>query len=93
MMINAMTCIEVVSRTLDGVTIGEIQKAVPWMTRGQVERIMKMLEAEEYVWAAMVAYGRTGKRLYRMTESAAIVFASVARQYTESCNKYYPESA
>jgi len=93
MFLNAVTCIEVVSRTLDGVTVGQIQKAVPWLTRGQVERTMRMLEGEGYVWAAMVKYGRTGKRIYRVTEQTAIAFASIARQYTEACAKYYPESA
>jgi len=86
MFVNAMSCIEVVSRTLAGTTIGQIQKAAPWMTRGQVERIMKGMENDGYVWSEVIAYGRTGKRVYRMTEHAAIGFASVARQYTQSCD-------
>lgn len=75
------------SRTLRGLTVGEIMKETPYLTRGQVERALKEMCEYGYVWCEIVAYGRTGKRLWRVTETAAITMSSIARNYTASCEE------
>jgi len=85
MLLTALAAAEVVSRTLDGVTVGQVVREVNWASKGQVDRALKQLETDGMCWSEMVPYARTGKRVYRLTEHAAIMFAAIARQYTESC--------
>jgi len=75
------------SRTLKGLTIGEIMKETPYMTRGQVERALKEMQEYGYVWHEVLPYGRTGKKIWRVTETAAITMAGIARNYTDSCKE------
>jgi len=82
---NMLLVAEVVSETLQGKTVGQVAKAINWLSKGQVERALKKLETDGMCWSETVPHGRTGKRVYRLTEAAAIQFAAIARQYTESC--------
>lgn len=67
----------------EGVTVGEMNKLLSWLTRGQIQRILDVLEATQFTYQELVKHGRTGKKLYRLTEHAAIHCAAIARTYSE----------
>lgn len=66
-----------------GLTIGEIERTLNWMSRAQVIKVLDNLSAVGFTYHEVVAHGRTGKKIYRMTESCAIHCAAIARGYTE----------
>ena len=67
----------------NGATIGQIEKAIAWMSRGQVENSLKILSEMGFTYHEEQPHGRTGKRVFHMTENAAIQLAAIARDYTE----------
>lgn len=67
----------------NGATIGEIEKAINWMTRGQVQNSLKILSEMGFTYHEVKPHGRTGKRVFYMTETAAIQLSAIARDYTE----------
>lgn len=71
------------SRIQNGATVGEIEKAHNWMTRGQVENTLKILSSMSFTYHEVVPHGRTGKRVFHLTETAAIHCAAIARDYSE----------
>jgi len=75
---NLLSCVQ------KGMTIGEVEKSLNWMTRGQVVNVLNILEEMSFAYHEVLPHGRTGKKVYRLTEHAAINFASIARQYTEN---------
>lgn len=68
----------------NGATIGQIEKGISWMSRGQVINVLNILEEMSFAYHELVPHGRTGKKIYRLTEHAAINFAGIARTYTEN---------
>lgn len=62
-------CIESIARLNDDATIGAIQKMNSYLTRGQVERALKQLEREGYVLWKMEPYGRTGKKVWYLSNT------------------------
>jgi len=84
LVLNLFNVSDQLSRVQSGMTIGQIEKNLPWMTRGQVTLVLKTLEDMTFAYHEVVAHGRTGKRVYHMTEHAAINFAGIARNYTET---------
>jgi len=60
-------CIESIARLCDNATAGNIQKMNSHLSIGQVKRALSQLEIEGYVSHVLVPYGRTGKRVYRLT--------------------------
>lgn len=71
------------SSVQNGATIGQVQKACSWMSRGQVENALKHLSEMSFAYHEEKPHGRTGKRVFFMTEHAAINCAGIARSYTE----------
>lgn len=71
------------SSVQNGATVGQIEKALNWMSRGQVENALKHLTEMTFTYHEIVPHGRTGKRVFYMTEHAAINCAAIARSYTE----------
>jgi len=67
----------------NGATIGQIERAINWMSRGQVENTLKILSEMNFTYHEIVPHGRTGKRVFYMTENAAIQLSAIARDYTE----------
>lgn len=82
--LNMLNIQSSLSRVQNGMTIGEIQKQNNWMTRSQVIAILNLLEAISFAYHQVMPHGRTGKKVYRMTEHAAINLASIAREYSEA---------
>jgi len=60
-------CIESIATLNDDATAGNIQKMNSHLSVGQVKRALKQLETEGYVRNVLMPYGRTGKRVYRLT--------------------------
>jgi len=81
--LNFMNVCNVLSEVQNGMTIGEIEKSIQWMTRGQVTNVLSIMEEMSFAYHEVKAHGRTGKKVYRLTEHAAINFAGIARQYTQ----------
>lgn len=61
-------CIESVARLGDNATAGNVQKMNSHLTIGQVKRLLRQLGEEGYVESEYVAYGRTGKYVYRLSQ-------------------------
>jgi predicted ArsR family transcriptional regulator len=72
-----------------GVTVGEVSKQVAFLTKGQVQRVLDELVFEGYAYQEIKPHGRTGKKVYRMTEAYAIEIAHVNRMYAEKYNGGY----
>lgn len=66
----------------DGMTIGEIEKSASWMSRGQVERVLSGLSEIGFTYHEVKPHGRTGKRVFRLTEAAVMSCSSIAYNYT-----------
>lgn len=82
--LNVFNVANVLAGVQKGATIGEIAKHLSWMSRGQVIVVLNTLEEMSFAYHEIVPHGRTGKKVYRMTEHAAINFAGIARTYTEN---------
>jgi DNA-binding IclR family transcriptional regulator len=72
-----------------GTTVGEIAKAIAFMTKGQVQRVLDELVAEGYAYSENKPHGRTGKKVYKMTEGYAMEIAHINRSYMEKYNGGY----
>ena len=62
-----------------GLTAGEVAKRTPGMSKGQVERLLDDLQIERHVIAEMQPHGRTGKRVFALSERARKDFAELSR--------------
>lgn len=82
--LNLMNVCHHLSGIQNGATIGQLEKAIAWMSRGQVVNVLEILEEMSFAYHEIVPHGRTGKKVYRLTEHAAINFAGIARSYTEA---------
>jgi hypothetical protein len=80
---DALTVLDKLSQSPDGMTVGQINKAMGYLTVGQVGRIVHSLGAQAFVCCEIQPHGRTGKKVYKMTERAAILCGSISRQYVE----------
>jgi len=69
----------------DGMTVGQVCKTQNAMTRRQVQGVLDTLEGCGFVFYEVVKYGRTGKKVYRVTENCAMLCASISRNYGENC--------
>lgn len=81
--LELFTALDCLSSVQNGMSISDMQKAMPYCTRGEVIRVLKTLESMTYAYQEKRPHGRTGKLVYHMTETAAIHCAAIARQYTE----------
>lgn len=70
MFATALGVLEAIARLGDQATIGNINKMMPHLTRGQVDRCIKNLFTEHYVEFDTVPYGRTGKRIWKNTNTS-----------------------
>lgn len=68
MFANSLGILEAIARLGLGATAGEINKMMPHMTRGQVDRLLRNLVVEKYVEFTTVPYGRTGKKIWSNTD-------------------------
>jgi len=62
-----------------GLTAGELSKRASGMSKGQVERLLDDLQNERHVIAEMQPHGRTGKRVFALSERARKDFAELSR--------------
>jgi hypothetical protein len=81
--LDVMTVMDHLSRIQSGLTVGQINKAMPYLTRGQIIRVLDSVGEAGLTYHEVMPHGRTGKKVYKMTENAAMQFASIARQYGE----------
>lgn len=63
--------IEAVARLNEDATIGNVQKMNPHLTRGQVARCMDQLETEGYMHHKTERHGRTGKKVYYLSNTCS----------------------
>lgn len=82
-LMDTFTLLEGMVERPQGMTVGEMVKAMNWVTRGQMLRMLVNLKAMGFVYSERVSHGRTGKDVYRVTELCAIHCASISRTYTE----------
>lgn len=76
-------CIEAVARLNDNATIGNVQKMNLHLTVGQVKRCLSQLETEGYMHHKMEPYGRTGRKVYYLSNVCVtniVLVASAADQ-------------
>lgn len=81
--LNVLNIANCLSSVQNGMTIGEVEKCVQWMSRAQIINVLNILEDMSFAYHEVKPHGRTGKKVYHLTETAAIHFASIARTYTE----------
>lgn len=81
--LEVFTALDTLSSVQNGLSLSEINNAMPYCTRGEVKRVMETLVGMNYAYQEKIPHGRTGKMIYHMTETAAIHCAAIARQYTE----------
>lgn len=62
-------CIESIATLVDDATSGNIQKMNPHLTHRQIKTALKNLEGEGYVTRVLVPHGRTGKYVFRLTNT------------------------
>lgn len=74
------------ARKRGGATVGEINKSMTNLSRGQIQRVLNVLIELGYVAWEQQKHGRTGKIVYRLTEGYVMEFADVVRSYSEFCN-------
>lgn len=81
--LEIFTAMDHLSGVQNGCTITEMCKVMPYCSRGEIIRILETLEGMHYAYHEIKPHGRTGKKVYHLTETAAIHCAAIARQYTE----------
>lgn len=81
--LDTFTLLNNLSGLQNGATVGELQKMMPYCSKGQLSRLLGCLEEMNFAYHEVKPHGRTGKNVYKMTETAAIHCAAIARQYTE----------
>lgn len=59
--------IEAVARLGENATVGNVQKMNMHLSVGQVGRLLKQLETEGYMHHKLEPYGRTGKKVYYLS--------------------------
>lgn len=69
MFANSLGVLEAIARLGLRATGGEINKMMPHMTRGQVDRLLRNLAIEGYATFSAVPYGRTGKKIWFITKT------------------------
>lgn len=79
---DTFAVLHALSSAKDGLTIGQIEKVNTWMSRGQVERILESLSDIGFTYHEVIAHGRTGKRVFRITETAASICSVIAHNYS-----------
>lgn len=72
MFYRGFVLLEWLASKASGMTIGELQRACKDFSKGQIERTLRALEESGFVQAEMIAYGRTGKRVYRLHRNVAV---------------------
>jgi len=60
-------CIEAVARLGENATAGNVQKMNLHLSVGQVKRCLSQLEAEGYMHHKIEHHGRTGKKVYYLS--------------------------
>lgn len=71
MFTDIIAILDILARAETGVTVGKIQKEAAWLTRGQAERILKSLIADNYVTVEKVPYRNSVMmNLYHITATA-----------------------
>jgi len=81
---DTLTVLDILSKAKEGLTVGGIQKHMSILTVGQVKRITESLLECGFIHEEIKPHGATGKKVYHMTENAAIMLSSVGRQYVEN---------
>jgi len=69
-----------------GMTIGQVQGMMFGCTYGQVKRMLETLASENLIWVETVPYGKTGKKVFRVAENAAIIASDITQGYAKSYN-------
>lgn len=82
--IDTLHILDGIASFRDGLTVGEIGKAFPGLTRRQIQKIVDNLEAGGMVFCTVMPHGRTGKKVFKCAEYAAIVCSSVAGHYSKN---------
>lgn len=80
---DTLVILDILAGFPDGQTVGQCRKVVPGLSVGQVGRMLAVLMQCGFVFETLEPYGRTGKKVYRMTENAAIFLSSISRTYVE----------
>ncbi len=65
-----------------GLTVGEVVRAMHGLSYGQVKRIVETLVEDNLLMVETVKHGRTGKKIYRVAENAAIIGSDILNGYT-----------
>lgn len=77
-------CIEAVVRLNDNATAGNVQKMNLHLTIGQVKRALTQLEKEGYMHHKIERYGRTGKKVYYLSNLCVTNVCIVANAANEA---------
>lgn len=80
----SLGCIEAIVTLGGNATIGAIQKMNIVATRGQVERCLKNLQAEGYVTYQDEKYGRTGRKVWMLTDRCVTNVFGVANKIDQA---------
>jgi len=68
----------------EGLTAGELSKLIGTKSKGQVSRLLNDMKCGRYVAEETKPHGRTGKRVFSMTELAVGDFRSLANLALEN---------
>lgn len=82
--LDTLFILDSIAASKTGLTVGEVGKLYPSLTRRQVQKIVDNLEAGGMVFCTVLPHGRTGKKVFGVTEYAAIVCASVSGHYAQN---------
>lgn len=85
MLTKYLDVLEVLANAGAGATVGQVEKALPHLTRGQASRILKELISINFVAVEKVAY-RPGidKNVYHMTENALSNMRHIVTRYKKT---------
>lgn len=80
---DTFSILAAIARSGEGLSVGEVNKTHGALTRGQCQRMIEGLMGAGMIYQEVVKWGRTGKKIYKLTEHCAIVCSSIARDYTD----------
>lgn len=83
-LINTMWISQVIAQSKTGMTVGEVNKVVNSLTRGQVKRIMDGMVKDGYMSTRKEPHGKTGKVVYRISEGFVMECCQVAQNYNQA---------
>lgn len=99
MFTDLIVIVDILARSETGATVGQIQKQVTWLQRGQIERLLKSLITDNYVIVEKLPYRRNiHKNVYHITETTVNACRMITNGYDrrmkqQKSNMNMPESA